>query len=214
MKQTCRCVWGFLTIGIITLIISTIGCTPAQITGSAAGITYIAGRAPSQEIKQIYYLGVLDPLEQVPPTVYRVTIWGQASFTSNMKFGSGWIPAQLIDSLNTHIEMDEKGLPTITSGAKDELAMLKPDRRFIEFGPEGFREVPDDYRLVIVMGADPSAFFEAIDKTLGSLSDIEREKADSEVSRQLLAKLLQLQTNVTELKELQCAVKTNMQVSN
>ena len=38
------------------------------------------------------------------------------------------------------------------------------------FGPEGFREAPANHRLVVVMGADPSAFFEAVDQTLGVIA--------------------------------------------
>ena len=39
-------------------------------------------------------------MEQVPPSVYRVRVKGQASFLSATKFASGWVPADLVDSLS------------------------------------------------------------------------------------------------------------------
>lgn len=51
------------------------GCdTTGAIIGGIAGITVLAGLSPSNEIDQVYYLGVFDPQEQIPPTVYRVRV--------------------------------------------------------------------------------------------------------------------------------------------
>jgi hypothetical protein len=196
-----------------------LGCTTTEIAGGTTagvvGVTYLAGRAPAHEIQQVYYLGVLDPLEQVPPTVYRVTIRGQSSLTSSVRFGSGWVPAALIDSLNTNIDFDDNGrLKIIRGGSDKELSSLKPDRRFVQFGPEGFREAPKDHRLVVVMGSNPEAFFKAIDRTLGAVAGVSREKADSEVSKKLLVAMGEVLVEKTRLTEIRKDVKRDLPVQN
>src|SRR6185436_10478783 len=74
-----------------------------------------------------------------------------------------------------------------TDQDQSKLSSLKPGRRLMMFGPEGFREAPADHRLVIVMGANPKAFFEAIDTALGDLSQVSVDSGNKAVMKQMLA---------------------------
>lgn len=186
-----------------------VGCaTPAQtagaIAGGAVGITVAGGYAPSQEIQQVYYLGVFDPEEQVPPTIYRLTVHGQASSISGMKFGSGWVPAGLIDSLNSQLSYDATDPQSslrIDAGT-NHMSQIKTGRRLIQFGPEGFREAPANHRLVVVMGSSPDKFFEAIDQTLGSLARVTNETGNAELREKLYKALIETQTEREKLLEI------------
>jgi hypothetical protein len=73
----------------------------------------------------------------------------------------------------------------------------------IQFGPEGFREVPSEHRLVIVMGANPSAFFQAVDKTLGSLSPASIQKVKSDFMKQIYKEQLDSRKFAQELNEME-----------
>src|SRR4051794_18990866 len=89
-----------------------IGCaSPAQTVGLTAGIvtgsTLAGARSPGHEMQQVYYLGAIDPLEQTPATIYRLTVRAQSSGMSSVRFASGWAPAGLIDSLNTWAQFSE-----------------------------------------------------------------------------------------------------------
>ncbi len=174
------------------------------IVGGIAGATIVGAHSPSQEIEQVYYLGAFDAREQLPPTIYRVTVRGQASLISGVKFGSGWVPARLIDSLNTHIGFDVNDastVPTTTTGG--DLVSLTKGRRMIMFGPEGFRESPRDHRLVIVMGTSPKAFFEAIDGSLKAISEVRIEKNNAELERLMFEARTRLETERKQLEELE-----------
>lgn len=161
--------------------------------------------SPAHEIEQTYYLGVFDPNDQLPPQVYRLSVRGQASAISNVKFGSGWVPASVVDSLSGHIAYDANA----TSGSgltitRDDAMSggIQTGRRLIQFGPEGFREAPRDHRLVIVMGASPKAFFEAVDRTLGSLSSAGMAQTNLELERDLLKMTLALNAAKTNWQKL------------
>ena len=156
----------------------------------ALGVTAVGAQAPSHEIQQIYYFGVFDPQDQLPPQMYRIRVHGQASFISLMQFASGWVPARFVDSLSSNVQFSDEGRIEIKKGDDDLLADLSEDRRLMLFGPQGFREAPKDHRLVIVMGASPEAFFEAMDQTAGKLSEVIEERRNS----QLTAKLFQALT--------------------
>jgi hypothetical protein len=108
------------------------------------GATVVGARSPTHEIEQVYYLGIVDPHEQVPTAIYRVTVRGQASFISNTKFASGWAPAELVDSLNSHIgfQEDSAGVSTTQPAGGGQMSRLQTGRRLVLFGPEGFREAP------------------------------------------------------------------------
>ena len=166
---------------------------------AAIGITTVAARSPWHEIEQVYYLGILDPQEQVPEAVYRVTVKGQASAMSNTKFASGWVPARFIDSLTTDVRLDARrgksDTVLLTGGDKagaETMAAIKTGRRLVLFGPEGFREAPRDHRLVIVMGTSPEAFFQAMDQAIGRIADVQLERDNEPVQRQILEALIQL----------------------
>lgn len=163
---------------VIALGLLLPGCgSTGENVALVAGITALGAHTPANEIEQIYYLGVFDPQDQLPPMVYRVTVRGQASLISSTKFATGWLPADFVDSLNTDFSFQFDGSgqgPLTLRQGTQQLAKLKPGRKLTVFGPEGFREVPDDYRLVMVMGTDPSAFFNAVGEALGSIAEQEQ----------------------------------------
>ena len=81
---------------ISTALVGTLaltGCNNLTPGAEVALATSFGGRAPTNEVQQIYYLGVFDPREQVPPTIYRVRVLGQAAAISRTRFASGWVPA-------------------------------------------------------------------------------------------------------------------------
>jgi hypothetical protein len=151
------------------------GCAnPWQTNASVAAGTSVLGLAPTTNILQTYYLGAFDPQGQLPPTIYRVRVQGQSSALSSTKFASGWVRADLIDSLSGRVDMESVSPPI---GPTDGAASLtqdqrSPDRRLVMFGPEGFREAPKNHRLVIVMGSSPATYFEAMDRALGVIAGV------------------------------------------
>ncbi len=149
------------------------GCnsTPQTVALGAAVATGAGSMIPGHDLEQVYYLGSFDPQEQVPPALYRVRVRGQASLISWMRFGSGWVPAEFIDSLGSSVEINKSdGRVSITKAGADQQTTLGFGRRLMQFGPEGFREVPKNHRLVILMGSSPEKFFEAIDGAYGVVS--------------------------------------------
>lgn len=179
------------------------------------GATVIGGQAPTHEIEQIYYLGVFDPQDQLPPQVYRVRVHGQSSFLNATKFASGWVPADVIDSLGTSIGFNkDSNRIEITKGDKDELSKLKTGRRLVMFGPEGFREAPANHRLVVVMGASPEKFFAAIDETLGivaqAMQDASQGEKTAELDRKLFEALTRMKSEREGLDRLIEATETNL----
>jgi hypothetical protein len=139
--------------------------------------------------------------------VYRVRVHGQASFISQAKFASGWVRSELIDSLSTgggHV--DEKTGALVFDEKYSE--KLKTGRRLVMFGPEGFREAPRDHRLVVVMGSDPTAFFTALDQSLGAVSQAQQAKKNSELVAKLFTALAQLKEEGDRLADLDKNVAT------
>jgi hypothetical protein len=192
------------------------GCaTPAEtagvIAGSIAAATVTGARSPSTEIEQVYYLGVFDPQEQVPPQVYRIRVHGQASAISGVKFGSGWVPASIIDSLSGSVHMDVNAAGTGLTISKDNetLASLQTGRRMIQFGPEGFREAPKDHRLVIVMGSSPKAYFEAVDEALGQIAKLQIETGSAELRQKLFQAFLQAELDQERLSNAEAQTQVN-----
>lgn len=159
--------------------------TPGETVGLAGGLIAYGGQAPTSEIEQIYYLGVFDPLEQVPDTVYRVRVRGQASLLSKMQFASGWVPAPLIDSLGSRLTLDVETGEVTFARDDDSLAAIGADRNLMLMGPEGFRKAPKDHRLVLVMGSDPSEFFEGIDRAIGAVSNAQADSYSLALSKLL-----------------------------
>lgn len=189
------------------------GCSTEGIIGGSVGATLVGANTPSNEIEQVYYLGSFDPEDQLPPTIYRVTVRGQASAISAMKFGSGWVPAQLVDSLSSNVRFDKTG--SLKFDKDDEtMANLETGRRLILFGPEGFREAPRDYRLAIVMGSSPEDFFNAIDQTLGTVSQVQAEQLTGELKNKLVKELLRVKDESSQLTKIKADVRVDLAGSN
>ncbi|ELX12695.1 hypothetical protein Jab_1c13100 [Janthinobacterium sp. HH01] len=153
------------------------GCATAAKTNQlvAASTVGLLSVAPTTNIGQTYYLGVFDPREQLPPTIYRLRVSGQASALSSTSFASGWVRADLVDSLSGRVDADKDTVRgTDENGPRVKLDDDKSslNRRLIMFGPEGFREAPKNHRLVVVMGSSPDAFFGAVDNALGIVAGV------------------------------------------
>lgn len=197
----------FLNLALAISIILLCGCNTAEIAGSTVGATLLGAQAPGSEIQQIYYLGVFDPMEQIPPQVYRIRVHGQASAISATNFSSGWVPADVIDSLTSKIQHSSSGVaevtgtPTPTPGQTSG-SFLK-GRKLVLFGPEGFREAPENHRLVIVMGSSPQKFFSAINNTLTGIASVNLETSTSDVSQKILNYRNQLLNDRKRLLDLQ-----------
>jgi hypothetical protein len=196
--------------GLLLLLLCPTGCETPEGNAAlvAAGATVAGGYSPSQEIEQTYYVGVFDPTEQVPQAVYRLTVRGQASFLSDVKFASGWVPAPLIDGLGTRISFDGDGNVDITASAEGAApgageAGIGIGRRLMMFGPEGFREAPADHRLVIVFSSTPEEFFKSVGDSLQAVVKVQQERRDSTASQRILEELLRLQEEERQLLELQ-----------
>lgn len=178
----------------------------AAVAGLAAG-TYI----PGANLEQIYYLGVFDPQEQLPPTIYRVRVRGQGSFFNSTRFASGWMPAGVIDSLTSTARFDStkpnEGVK-ITKVDDDQIKLT--GRRLVLFGPEGFREAPKDHRLVIAMGSSPEKFFNAVDEALGVVAQVTQGNIDPQFERGLFKELLRIKSERERLEDLRAEAKTEI----
>lgn len=185
---------------VVALVVAS--CSWPQAGAFLAGVFTlgIGGAIKGHEIRGTYYVGVVDPLEQVPPTLYRITVRGEASIVSSVRFESGWVKAELIDSLGARIRFDDSGAVQITKDA-DGALQLESGRRMWLFGPEGFRQAPADERLVVVMGSDPSAFFQAVAGVLGELSTASQLQRSSLAAQQNEVLALLVDTG-DELREL------------
>lgn len=182
---------ALLSTTVLCFAVGTAGCTPDQVgVGVAAGVigtTVVGARSPANDVQQVYYVGVFDPLEQLPPQMYRVRIHGQASAISAVEFASGWVPAQIADSLNAQLIVDpETKRVKFDTGEGEPLAELEVGRRMIHFGPDGFRMAPKDHRLAVVMGSDPSAFFQAVNEVLGTVAMAQEAQRGGEVAADVL----------------------------
>jgi hypothetical protein len=180
------------------------GLTPQQraVTGALGVGTFLAGQLPTSDIEQVYYLGVFDPQEQLPPTIYRVRVRGQSSMLNFTKFASGWVRADLVDSLSTITHATGSNGGFDIKRAEEETKALKTGRRLMMFGPEGFREAPKDHRLVVVMGADPQKFFSAIDEALGVVAVATQGKGGMDLQRALFGDLVEFKSQRDRLEDL------------
>jgi len=204
--------------GLTAVLLALLAVAPACKTEEywiGGGASAIAARTPSNDLEQIYYFGVFDPMEQLPPQVYRVRVRGQSSAISFMRFSSGWVRAELIDSLNASVAHDpESGRVTISRGESEKLAGIKPGRRLVLFGPEGYREAPADHRLVIVMGANPDKFFSAIDEGLATAARAQSAHNNAELQRVLLEAMREVKDEQAELAGLERDVALQVPVAN
>lgn len=104
------------------------GCaTPAQTAALAAGGAIVsAASMPGHDLEQTYYLGSFDPEEQLPPAMYRITVRGQASSFSRIRFASGWVPAFMIDSLRGQVGIDPNSEDPVTVTGNESSASNAP----------------------------------------------------------------------------------------
>jgi hypothetical protein len=183
-----------------------LGCaTKGQDNNLLGGFVGLGSAAPSSEIQQIYYLGVFDPRDQLPPTVYRVRVHGQASFISLAKFASGWVPASLIDSLTSSAAFEKSTGALIVSKAdtNDQRLALQIGRRLMLFGPEGFREASADHRLVVVMGTSADDFFDGVSNALGIIAKARGDQQNNTgLDRTLFDSLVSLKAEQDLLNDL------------
>jgi len=204
---TVGCLARILAVLLLSLLSVACNGTMGAIIGGVVGTTLVGAQSPSHEIEQIYYLGVFDPQEQLPEAIYRITVRGQASIISFTRFASGWVPAAVIDSLGgkVHLSGDRDATDPLTIGQPDAkvVSQLQTGRRLVLFGPEGFREAPRDHRLVIVMGSSPEEFFKAIDGALGEIAQVQLERDNAGLQRELMQALLQLRTDQQAFKDIE-----------
>ncbi len=185
---------------------ASLGCSSftATVAGVAVGTTLAGAYTPAHGIEQIYYLGTFDRQGQLPPQFYRLTVRGQASIISNMRFGSGWVRAEVIDAIEG---WSPAGSDAEGGGEVD----LKEGRALVQYGPEGFREAPRDHRLVIVMGGDPSAFFKAMDMSLGNVARVQSIQRQSAFSQAIFAEYVALNRQHDRLVALQHQIETSVE---
>ena len=207
----------FYLTALATIIVCIVipGCaTKLQTAALVGGATYFGARTPGHEIEQIFYLGSYDPRNQLPPTIYRVRVHGQASVISNVNFASGWVPAEMVDSLGTSARFNDNSTVKFEkssyAASYSDLKALEAGRRLTQFGPEGFREVPKDHRLIILMGANPDAFFQAIDTTLGQISKATVSQKNSELLKQLFAELQKVEERQKSISSLENKVDVDI----
>jgi hypothetical protein len=185
------------------------GCAHvASRNAGAAVATVVGAHVPTAQISQVYYLGVFDPRDQVPPTIYRVRVQGQSSaLNTSTQFASGWVHADLMDTLSSSKDfgstVSDLGGDKAGANAGNGDKGLLTGRRLIMFGPEGFREAPKKHRLVVVMGANPAAFFGAIDNALGSVAEVTQGSTVSpDITRALFAELARTRAEARRLEDL------------
>ena len=100
---------------------------------AALGVGLLA-QTPSSSLEQVYYLGVFDPQEQLPPTVYRVRVRGQGSALSTTRYASGWVRSEFIDSLSTVAKFGNKDLDSgvsLVPASEEDKVQLITGRRLI-----------------------------------------------------------------------------------
>lgn len=209
MKQ-----WGRvsdLRAWVASLALALAACgSPEQnwaLGAAAAGIT-MSATSPLNDLEQTYYLGSFDPAGQLPPSFYRVIVRGQASWLNTTRFASGWIPARYVDSLGSRIHLGDEGNVSVEKGDEDAFAELASGRRQMLFGPEGFMESPRDHRLVILMGANPEAFFQAVDAVVGAVSQAQAKarRSNATLDIEVFKTLLDVQLRIERLRELQSSL--------
>ena len=197
--------WSMLFFSMVSL--TACGTTEKnQMLGAAA---FFAATSPSSDILQTYYLGVFDPTEQLPQTIYRIRVRGQAAMLNGTKFASGWVPATFIDTLGNAASVVDMATNASWQKQADRQAGSSEnslfagsqyrDRRFVMFGPEGLREAPKDHRLVIVMGSSPKDFFSAVDAGLGEIAASELSVDTDQLSRHVMNAMLNVRWIQREL---------------
>ncbi|WP_338848941.1 hypothetical protein V8J88_08355 [Massilia sp. W12] len=183
------------TISALTLSLSACSSLTVVQRNSAigAGVGTVGTFVPGSKMEQTYYLGVFDPLEQLPPTIYRVRVKGQSSFWNLTRYASGWVAAEVIDSLTSNISFNSKN-GNINLEKNEPLSRNALNGRgLVLFGPEGFREAPRNHRLVITMGASPEKFFNIANEAMGLVAAAKQGQGSIELERNMFKEIQLLQ---------------------
>jgi len=209
-----------LPTSMTTRVAATVAMTGLLITGcstdpatrnSLLGVgVAVAAVTPSTNLEQVYYLGVFDPQDQLPPTLYRVRVRGQASALNFTRYASGWVHADLIDSLSTSVKFSSKELDSgvqVSAADGADYKAFQTGRRLVLFGPEGFREAPPNHRLVIAMGSSPEKFFNAIDQALGNVAAATQGQSGPRLEQGLFKELLRLRSERERLEDIRSESK-------
>jgi len=199
-----------MRVACAALPLALTACASTVATSSLlGGGSGMLAMTPSANIGQTYYLGVFDPREQLPPTIYRIHVQGQASSMSSTQFAAGWVQADLVDSLSGRVSLAKNGDVNLSRGAENSSAKFNEEdksalnRRLVMFGPEGFREAPRNHRLVIAMGSSPSTFFTAVDQALGVVAQVTQPTTiGSEGTRLLWSELARMRQQDRDLATL------------
>ncbi|RFC31896.1 MAG: hypothetical protein DID91_2727703850 [Candidatus Nitrotoga sp. MKT] len=209
IQNTIRFIYRLIPLALCLLCSACGGLSHVAQRNIAAGEGTLAGTVfPTTALEQIYYLGVFDPQEQLPPTIYRVRVKGQSSFFNFTRYASGWVPAAVIDSLGSTARFDDvnsdgvKSYGVKISKAEEGMQTKLTGRRLVLFGPEGFREAPKDHRLVIAMGNSPEKFFQAVDEALGIVAAVTQGHSGPALEQGLFKELLRVKTEHERLDQL------------
>lgn len=209
IQNTIRFIYRLIPLALCLLCSACGGLSHVAQRNIAAGEGTLAGTfVPTTALEQIYYLGVFDPQEQLPPTIYRVRVKGQSSFFNFTRYASGWVPAAVIDSLGSTARFDnvkrdgEKSYGVKISEVEESMKTKLTGRRLVLFGPEGFREAPKDHRLVIAMGSNPEGFFQAVDEALGIVAAVTQGHSGPALEQGLFKELLRIKTEHERLDQL------------
>jgi hypothetical protein len=196
---------GCRWLGALALLCVASGCSTVPQTNQAVATAAVLGSSlPSFDLEQVFYLGSFDPAGQLPPTLYRIRVRGQASFLNITKFASSWVPAEVVDALTGSLKLDS-ATGNVKIERDDQSAGFNVNdsgRRLVQFGPEGFRTAPKGHRLVILMGSSPEKVEQAFASALGSVASAKSGESGNAVDRKALATLLQMHKDKGELQEL------------
>jgi len=107
----------------------------------------------------------------------------------------------MADSLTSRIEYDEKGTLGVSKSSNAPVS-LQTGRRLILFGPEGFREAPRDYRLVIIMGTDPSKYFQSVSDVMSKVAAGGRTTENSALVTSILLALTKAESDKDDLQRI------------
>src|SRR5262249_33543461 len=114
-----------------------------------------------------------------------------------------WVPASVADSLTTKFELADSGPVKVSKeDPQNAPVSLKTGRRLILFGPEGFREAPRDYRLVIIMGSDPSKYFQTVTQVLEASAKTQGSAANNALVTQILILITSAETQKDDLQRI------------
>lgn len=207
-----RCLNGLAFGALCLVLIVLTGCSTEQVVGGTVAATLVGARSPTNEVEQTYYLGVFDEKEQLPTQVYRVRLRGQASAISFTKFASGWLPAEVVDSLGTTISF-EKDKNTVSVQRDPSLTdqAVPTGRKLILFGPEGFRKAPAGHRLVVVMGSSPETYFDTINQSLGAIAAVTQAQAPAISDRELFQSLVRLKAERERLESVTLPIQVELE---